>query len=56
MTYYGLSMTSVALADDMYLGFFLSALAEIPCVFVVVFLIERYFLLPRFDFYSTTLF
>ena len=58
MTYYGLSMTSVSLADDMYLGFFLSALAELPVVFVLCFLIERYtilFYLDYFAFYNSVL-
>ena len=52
MTYYGLSMTSVSLADDMYLGFFLSALAELPAVFVLCFLIERYSILFYLDYFA----
>ncbi|XP_076443491.1 organic anion transporter 3-like [Babylonia areolata] len=32
VTYYGLSMTSFTLADDMYLGFFLSAVVEVPSI------------------------
>ncbi|XP_076443944.1 solute carrier family 22 member 15-like [Babylonia areolata] len=41
LTYYGLSMTSVNLADDMYLGFTLSALVELPTAPVAFYLVER---------------
>ncbi|XP_076443492.1 organic cation transporter protein-like [Babylonia areolata] len=41
VTYYGLSMTSVTLADNMYLGFFLSTVVELPSV-VAFILIERF--------------
>ncbi|XP_076443943.1 organic cation transporter protein-like [Babylonia areolata] len=42
LTYYGLSMTSVNLADDMYLGFTLSALVELPTAPVAFYLVERF--------------
>lgn len=41
MTYYGLSMTSVSLADDMYLGFLLTTLVEIPGVAAFYLTIDR---------------
>ncbi|XP_076444017.1 uncharacterized protein LOC143282301 [Babylonia areolata] len=42
MTFYGLSMTSVTLTDDMYLGFGLSGLIEIPSNVIAFFLAERF--------------
>ncbi|PVD19648.1 hypothetical protein C0Q70_20138 [Pomacea canaliculata] len=42
MTYYGLSMTSVSLADDMYLGFLLTTLVEIPGVAAFYLTIDRW--------------
>nr|KAG5701319.1 hypothetical protein BaRGS_006093 [Batillaria attramentaria] len=41
MTYYGLSMTSVTLADDMYVGFLLSALVELPTAVAFFFMVEK---------------
>ncbi|CAL1547600.1 unnamed protein product [Lymnaea stagnalis] len=41
VTYYGLLMTSSSLADDLYLGFFLSVLVELPAAVAFSGLINR---------------